>query len=198
MTSPRRSRAMASPSSDPPTRRTSSTGTSRRIPSSGPSAATSRPTSPFTFLLFGPVPRSSPMMYGSWIRLVNPAAPGGRVQHADGEGLPALRADLLQRPGLLGLPPPPALAVPVQVVLPLLGEELDRARQAVPGAQRRRDGKVAELGVEHGGLPPQHRRGMRVGVADQAVPVQRGAGPVHRRGGGRGRGPPREGVRPQP
>ena len=48
--------------SDPPTRRRSSGGTSRRILSSGPSAATSRPTSPVTFLLFGPVARISPMM----------------------------------------------------------------------------------------------------------------------------------------
>jgi hypothetical protein len=46
----------------PPTRRTSSSGTSRRMLSSGPSAATSRPTSPVTFLLFGPVARISPTM----------------------------------------------------------------------------------------------------------------------------------------
>jgi hypothetical protein len=62
MTSPRRSLVMPSPSIDPPTRRTSSSETSRRMLSSGPSAATSRPTSPVTFLLFGPVARISPMM----------------------------------------------------------------------------------------------------------------------------------------
>jgi hypothetical protein len=109
---------------------------------------------------------------------------GHPVQHADGERLAALRAQGIERPGLLGVDPHPALAVPVQVILALLGEELDGARQAVPGAQRRRDGEVVHLGVEDGGLAAQHRRGVRVGVAHQAVPVQRGAGPVHRRIGG--------------
>src|SRR6516225_1584078 len=110
---------MPSLSREPPARCRSSSGTSRRMLSSGPSAATSRPASPVTFLLFGPVPKISPMIWGSWIRLVKPAAPSGR-----------------KRPGLLWLDADPALAVPVQVVLALLREELDRAVQARPGPQR--------------------------------------------------------------
>ena len=98
-----------------------------------------------------------------------------------------MRAQRAELPGLLGLEPDTALAVPVQVVFPLLGKELDRARQAVPGAQRRRHREVVELGAEDGGLAAEHRRRMRVGVADQAVPVQRGAGPVHRRVRGQAR-----------
>ena len=54
------------------------------------------------------------------------------VQDADGERLTALRADGVQVTGLLGIDPDPALAVPVQVVLPLLGKELDRARRPSP------------------------------------------------------------------
>ena len=106
---------------------------------------------------------------------------GHPVQHADGERLAAPRAAGVDAPGLLGFQPDVALAVAVQVVLALFGEELDGARQAVTGLQRRHHREVVRLGVEDGGLAAEHRRGVRVGVADQAVPVQRGAPPVHRR-----------------
>ena len=103
------------------------------------------------------------------------------VQDPDRQRLAALRAPGGQRAGLLGADPDPALAVPVQVVLALFGEELDRAVQAPPGPQRVGHREVVQLRAEHGGLPAQHRRGVRVGVADQPVGIQRRAGPVHRR-----------------
>jgi hypothetical protein len=103
------------------------------------------------------------------------------VQHSDGQRLAARRPLGLQRAGLLRLDADPALAVPVQVVLPLLREELDRAVQAPPGPQRLGHREVVQLGAEHRGLPPQHRRRVRVGAADQPVAIQRRAGPIHGR-----------------
>ncbi len=38
--------------------------------------------------------------------------------------------------------------MPVEMVLALLGKELDRAGEAVSGPHRRRHGEVVELGVE--------------------------------------------------
>ena len=68
--------------------------------SSGPSAPTSRPTSAVTFLLFGPVPRISPMICGSWTRQVKPAAPSGRKP----AGRSASSATRCSTPTVSGLP----------------------------------------------------------------------------------------------
>ena len=84
------------------------------------------------------------------------------------------------------LPADAALAVPVQVVLALLGEELDGAAIAFPVAatQRVEQRVVAQLGVEAGRLPRQLRRRVGVGAGDQRVVVEPGDAPVHRRIGG--------------
>lgn len=126
------------------------------------------------------------------MRLRNPAAPAGRTPAArsarsstrccaDGERFSAFRAASGAGFGVGGFEPHPALAVPVEVVLALLGEELDGACEPVAGFQRAFDGVVVEVGVEHGGLASQHRRGVRVGVADQGVAVEPGYAPVHLR-----------------
>ena len=74
----RRSRVIASVSGDPPMRANSSAGTSRRIASSGPKAATSRTMTAFTLLLFGPTERISLMISASGTRLLKSAASSGR------------------------------------------------------------------------------------------------------------------------
>ena len=78
MTSPRRSRSIASVSGVPPMTARSSAGTSRRMASSGPNAATRRSMTALTRLLFGPTERISPMISASGTRLLKPAAFSGR------------------------------------------------------------------------------------------------------------------------
>ena len=186
---------MASASRGGPALAISSIGTRSRISSSGPSRSTRPSTSAATVLVLGPTPRISPTISGSWITLRNPAAPAGRAPG----GRSASSSTRCSTPTVSGLPhsgqrpprrgsrPAPADAagaVPVEVVLALLGEELDRAGEPVAGLQRPPDGAVVEVGVEHRGLPAQRRRRVRVGVGDQPVAVQRRHPPVHRRVGG--------------
>lgn len=84
------------------------------------------------------------MISGKGTRLRNSAAPSGPdafrpvgqflgpAQHADRERLAALGAGAALLAGPLRFHPDAALAMPVDVVLALLWEELDRSR--VPGA----------------------------------------------------------------
>ncbi len=103
------------------------------------------------------------------------------VQDPDGQRPSALRAETVRLPGLARFVADVTLAVTVEVVLALFGEELDRAGETVPGAQRRKHGEVVDVAGERGRLPAEHGRGVRVGVADQAEPVEPGQPPEHRR-----------------
>ena len=77
------------------------------------------------------------------------------------------------------------------MVLPLLGEELQRALVPIAGLQRPAQRKVVELGIEDADLAPQLLRRMGVGVRHQAgsgpgtTPASSSAGP--RRGRSRPR-----------
>ena len=74
-----------------------------------------------------------------------------------------------------------AVAVPVEVVLALLGEELQRAPVSLPRLQRPAEREVVQLGVEDAHLPPQLLRRMGVGVGHQPEAVELRHPPVHRR-----------------
>ena len=78
LTCPARSRRIASPSSSPPTRVTSSSGTVRRIASSGPSAATSVLSFASTVFERGPTPLISPRIWLSCTRCTTSGASAGR------------------------------------------------------------------------------------------------------------------------
>ena len=85
---------------------------------------------------------------------------------------------------LLRREPHVAFAVAVEMILALLGEELDRADVAVAGLERVADGEVVELAVEEGRLAPELAGRMGVGVGDQTIAVEERHPPVHRRIGG--------------
>jgi hypothetical protein len=102
------------------------------------------------------------------------------AQHAHGQRLAALGAAATGLPGALGLPVDPAGPVAVGVVLALFREELQGAGQAAAVPHR----EVVRLAGEQGGLAGQRGRRVRVRVRDQAVTVQAGHPPVHRRVGG--------------
>ena len=72
----------------------------------------------------------------------------------------------------------------VEVVLALLGEELDGAVEALPGLDGMGQLRVGQAGIQQIGLPPQLGGGVGVGVGHQGVPVQGGAAVVHGRVGG--------------
>src|SRR5207253_6211357 len=76
--------------------------------------------------------------------------------HAHRQRLPAGRADAAGGAGLLRREPLIARPVPVEVILPLLGEELDREQElrSVAPPERAEDLAVVERAVEHVRLPP--------------------------------------------
>ncbi len=80
------------------------------------------------------------------------------MQHSHGQRLAAVRADGAQFACLLGIDPDPALAVPVQMIFPLLRKELDRAFQAATRPQCRRHREIIEIRVEYGCLAAEHGR----------------------------------------
>ena len=107
------------------------------------------------------------------------------VLHADRRPLAASRALAARGARLLRRHPDVAGAVAVEVVLALLGEELDGAAEAVAGAQRPVDREVVDVGqLEGRRLPAEHGRRVRVGVGHEPVPVEAGHPPVHRGVGG--------------
>ncbi len=106
------------------------------------------------------------------------------VHHPHRQRLAAGRAAPFEAAGLRRLEADVAGAVAVQVVLPLLGEELDGAGVPLPRLERLPDGEVVHLGREGAGLAPQHRRRVGVRVADQGEAVELRHPPVHRRVGG--------------
>ena len=109
------------------------------------------------------------------------------VHHADGQRLAARRTAAFVLAGLAGRQTDVAVAVPVEVVLALLGEELQRALVPLPRLQRPAEREVVQLGVEDAHLPPQLLRRMGVGVGHQPEAVERRHPPVHRRIGGKSR-----------
>ena len=114
------------------------------------------------------------------------AAVGERLdpmQHADSRGLAAHRAAAAMRDGLGRREPRVAFAVAVEVVLALLGEELDGADIALPGLQRPADGEIVEVAVERGGLAPELAGRMRIGIGGEPIAVEQRHAPVHRRVG---------------
>src|SRR5262249_56744153 len=103
---------------------------------------------------------------------------GGRVGRRRAAGLaPALprlaggRPAPARRNRLARREPHVALAMPVEMVLALLGEELDRARVAIAGLERAADREIVELAVERGGLAAELARRVRVRVGHQAEAV---------------------------
>ena len=86
-------------------------------------------------------------------------------------------------PGLVRREADLAAPVAVQVVLPLLGKELERAPVPFARLQGAAKGEVVEVGVEHAHLPPQLLRRVGVGVRDEPEAVEGRDPPVHRRVG---------------
>ena len=85
---------------------------------------------------------------------------------------------------LLRREPHLAFAMAVEMILPLLGEELDRADVAVAALERVLDGEVIALALEDGGLAPELARRMGIGAGGETIAVEKRHPPVHRRIGG--------------
>ena len=77
------------------------------------------------------------------------------MHHTDRQRLAARRAQAVMRAGLCGGEADPAVAVPVQMVLALLGKELERAFVPHPGLQRPAEREVVQVGVEDAHLPSE-------------------------------------------
>ena len=103
------------------------------------------------------------------------------VHDADRQRLAAHRAAPPVLPGLAGREADVAMAVPVQVVLALLGKEFQRAPVPLARLQRPAQGEVVQLGVEDAHLPSELFRGVGVGVGHEPETVQGRHPPVHRR-----------------
>ena len=112
-------------------------------------------------------------------------APVGQVLDAvhdpDRQRLAAHRTQSVVPAGLAGRQADVAVAMPVEVVLALLGEELQRASVPLPRLQRAAQREVVELGVEDAHLAPQLLRRVGVGVRHQPEPIEGRHPPVHRR-----------------
>ena len=105
----------------------------------------------------------------------------------DGTVLYDNRADPAQSDSLLRREAEAAVSVPVQVVLPLLREKLEGPHESASLLERAAKPFISHLDVEQIRLPPQLGRGMRIGIRDQVVAVERRKPPVHRRVGGKPR-----------
>ena len=152
------------------------------------------------------LPMISARISGRGTRLVHRAGSGGRrgiflravgqhldaVGHAHGDR-PAARPDSGRRAPCVSCGDKPHLAgaVAVEVVLALLGEELDGADIALAGFQRAADGEIVRRAGEARRLAAELRRRVGVGIGDQPEAVERGQAPVHRRVGGQARSRPR-------
>ena len=106
------------------------------------------------------------------------------VLHADGQLFAAHRAQAAARGGFGRGQAHAAVPVAVQMVLALLGEKLDCAGKALPGADRAHKRGVIALALDEIRLAAELSRRVRVRVRDQCQPIQRGHAPVHRRVGG--------------
>ena len=103
------------------------------------------------------------------------------MHHTDRERLAARRTPAFPLAGFARGEANVAGAVPVQMVLALLGKELQRAFVPLPGLQRPAQREVVEVGVEHAHLPSELLRRMGVRVGNQPEAIQRRHPPVHRR-----------------
>ncbi len=181
----------------PPARATSSRGIRSRMSISGPSRATSCENGLLDGARLGPdavdLRRGSPAgaRDSGTDRSAPARASSGRSASSSTRcitptvsGLPQAGQSPCAPPRLRRLQAHAAGAVAVQVVLALLGEELDRAAVPLPRLQRPADREVVEVGVEGAGLAAQHGRRVGVRVADQGEAVEPRDPPVHRRIGG--------------
>ena len=109
------------------------------------------------------------------------------VLHADGQLFPAHGADAAKSRRLRRGQAHSAVPVAVQVVLPLLREELDGAGKPRSGADGLHQLRVVQAGVQDVCLPAQLGGGVGVGVGHQGEAVQGGDPPVHGRVGGQAR-----------
>ena len=109
------------------------------------------------------------------------------VRHADGQLAPAHGAAPAQLLRARRLQTHPAGPVPVQMVLPLLREELDGAVKALARLDGALERAIAPPARQQIGLTPQLCRRVRVGIGHQRQPVEQGAAPVHHRVGGQPR-----------
>ena len=103
------------------------------------------------------------------------------VQHANGDPLAAHRTAAVIRQCLARGEPRRTFAVAVEVILALFGKELDRAGVARARLERAPDGEVIHVAVEGGRLAAELAGRMGVRVRHQAVAVEHGEPPVHRR-----------------
>ena len=103
------------------------------------------------------------------------------VHDAHRQRLAAHRAQALALPGLARREADFAVAVAVQMILPLLGKELQRPPVPLARLQCRAQREVIHRGVEHAHLPPQLLRRMGVRVGNQPETVQGRDPPVHGR-----------------
>ena len=109
------------------------------------------------------------------------------VRDADGHALAADRAEVVQLDRAARLQAAAAGAVAVEVVLPLLRKELDRALEPLTRLDGALERGIAPPAGQEVRLAPQLVGRVRVGVRDELKPVQHGAAPVHRRVGGKAR-----------
>ena len=100
---------------------------------------------------------------------------------ADGQLAPAGGATPLEAHGLRGFQTDLAGAVAVQMVLALLGEELDGAFKALAALNGAPDGSVARFHRQHVGLARQLCGRMGVRIGDERAAIEAGDAPVHRR-----------------
>ena len=101
--------------------------------------------------------------------------------HADSQLAPAYGAEAAALGRLYRSQADAAVAVPVQVILPLLREKFDRPQEALTRADGVNHSGIGERGIHQVGLPPQLGGGVGVGVGDECEPIQLGDAPVHRR-----------------
>jgi hypothetical protein len=103
------------------------------------------------------------------------------VLDPDRQRLAADRTKAAMGERLLRREPHLAFAMAVEMILPLLGEEFDRAGIAVAALERMLDGEVVDFAVEGRGLAPELARRMRIGVGGETIAVEKRHPPVHRR-----------------
>src|SRR5262249_59699203 len=90
----------------------------------------------------------------------------------DGDRIAAGRAASARRQRLARREPHVAFAMAVEMVLAFLGEELDRAGEALAGLERAADGEIVELAVERSRLAAELAGRMGVRVRHQAIAVE--------------------------
>ena len=91
--------------------------------------------------------------------------------HADGQLFAAYRTQTAAHGAFTRRQAHAAAAVTVQMVLPLLGEKLDRAGKSLSRADGAHERRVIALSLDQIGFPSQLRRRVRIRMRDQRQPV---------------------------